>query len=68
MAGSEKMSGACYLAAKAAYCAGAGLVRVISTADNRDILLSSLPEILFSTREELAEGMDWADVIVIGPG
>lgn len=68
VAGSEKMSGACYLAAKAAYCAGAGLVRVVSTADNREILLSSLPEILFSTREELAEGVDWADVVIIGPG
>ena len=68
VAGSEKMSGACYLAAKAAYCAGAGLVRVVSTADNRGILLSSLPEILFSTRDELAEGVDWADVVIIGPG
>ncbi len=68
VAGSEKMSGACYLVAKAAYCAGAGLVRVISAADNREILLSSLPEILFSTREELAEGVDWADVVIIGPG
>lgn len=68
IAGSERMSGACYLAAKAAYTAGAGLVRVISTENNRDILLTSLPEILFSTREELAEGIEWADAVVIGPG
>lgn len=68
VAGSEKMSGACYLAAKAAYRVGAGLVRVVSSADNREILLSSLPEMLFSTRDELAEGVDWADVVIIGPG
>lgn len=68
VAGSETMSGACFLAAKAAYTAGAGLVRVISTENNREILLTSLPEILFSSREELAEGLEWADAVVIGPG
>ncbi len=68
VAGSETMSGACYLAAKAAYTAGAGLVKVVSYEGNRDILLSSLPEILFSTREEISEGVEWADAIVIGPG
>ncbi len=68
VAGSETMSGACFLAAKAAYTAGAGLVRVISTENNRTILLSALPEILFSGREEIADGVDWADAIVIGPG
>ncbi len=68
VAGSDTMSGACYLAAKAAYRAGAGLVRVISTENNRDVLLSALPEILFSTRDEIEEGIDWADAVVIGPG
>lgn len=68
VAGCETMSGACFLAAKAAYTAGAGLVRVISTDNNRDVLLSALPEILFSSRKQLAEGMEWADAILIGPG
>lgn len=68
VAGSETMSGACYLAAKAAYRTGAGLVRVISTENNRNVLLTALPEILFSTREEIAEGISWADAVVIGPG
>lgn len=67
-AGSETMSGACYLAAKAAYSMGAGLVRVVSTDNNREILLSSLPEILFSSRDEISEAVDWADTIVAGPG
>lgn len=68
VAGSDTMSGACFLAAKAAYTSGAGLVRVVSTENNREILLSSLPEILFSSRDMLAEGLDWADAVVIGPG
>lgn len=68
VAGSETMSGACFLAAKAAYTTGAGLVRVVSTENNREILLTSLPEILFSTRDALAEGIEWADAVVIGPG
>lgn len=68
VAGSETMSGACYLAARAAYTAGAGLVRVVSTENNREILLTSLPEILFSSREELEEAVEWADAVVIGPG
>lgn len=68
VAGCETMSGACFLSAKAAYTAGAGVVRVVSTENNREILLSSLPEILFSDREELAEGLDWADAVVVGPG
>lgn len=68
VAGCETMSGACYLAAKAAYAMGAGLVKVVSAADNREILLSSLPEILFAVRDEIAEAVDWADAIVVGPG
>lgn len=68
VAGSETMSGACFLAAKAAYTAGAGLVRVVSTENNRDVLLTALPEILFSSRDALAESVEWADAVVIGPG
>lgn len=68
VAGSSDMGGACLLAAKAAYRAGAGLVRVVTVEDNRTFLLGALPEILFSTREELDELLPWADAIVIGPG
>ena len=67
-AGCETMSGACFLAAKAAYRMGAGLVKVVSVPANRDVLLTALPEILFSDRDGLAEGVEWADAIVIGPG
>lgn len=68
VAGSKEMSGACYLAAKAAYRSGAGLVRVVTPEENRQILLSALPEILFSDRDSLLDGIRWADAIVIGPG
>lgn len=68
IAGCETMSGAAYLSAKAAYAAGAGLVRVLSAPCNRDVLLGALPEILFSCPEKLEEAVDWADAIVIGPG
>lgn len=68
VAGCETMSGAAYLSAKAAYRAGAGLVKVVTTENNREILLSALPEILFAARDEISESVDWADAIVIGPG
>ncbi|MBP3702302.1 MAG: NAD(P)H-hydrate dehydratase [Lachnospiraceae bacterium] len=68
IAGSEHMSGACYLAAKAAYTMGVGLVKVLTTENNRNIILQSLPEVLFSTEKTLAAELEWADVIVIGPG
>ena len=74
VAGCETMAGAACLAAKAAYASGAGLVRVLSSECNRDILLEYVPEILFTGRgekmseEQLREIADWADSIVIGPG
>lgn len=68
IAGCDTMCGACYLAAKAAYRAGAGLVHVVSTPSNRDVLLSSLPEILFSKRDEIKQVLLLADAVVIGPG
>lgn len=68
VAGSETMTGAAYLAAKAAYSVGAGLVKVLSPACNREILLSSLPEILFAARDEISDSLDWADAVVVGPG
>jgi NAD(P)H-hydrate epimerase len=68
IAGSESMCGAAYFSAAAAYRAGAGLVRVVSSPVNRDILLEKLPEILFSPYDELEDVIERADAIVIGPG
>lgn len=67
-AGSVNMAGAAVLAAKAAYRAGAGMVKIITPEENRAILQTAVPEALFGTQWELAEGLEWADAVVIGPG
>ncbi|MCM1058164.1 MAG: NAD(P)H-hydrate dehydratase [Firmicutes bacterium] len=67
-AGSPGMAGAAVLAAKAAYRAGAGMVKVMTPAENREILQISVPEALVGTKEELSSCFGWADVIAIGPG
>jgi NAD(P)H-hydrate epimerase len=78
IAGSEGMSGAAYLSAKAAYRTGAGLVKILTSKANRLILQTLLPEALFSAYDEdrleedrqfkLLQELDWATVIVVGPG
>ena len=79
IAGCKGMSGAAYLSAKAAYRTGAGLVKVLTSEANRIILQTSLPEALFSAYDEesldvdelqqkLKEELEWASVIVVGPG
>ena len=75
VAGSYCMSGAAYLAAKAAYRTGAGLVKVLTPEENRVIIQSSLPEALLGVynREYFdeniaAEAVKWADVVAVGPG
>jgi NAD(P)H-hydrate epimerase len=79
IAGKTGMSGAAYLSAKAAYRTGAGLVKVLTSSDNRSILQTLLPEALFSTydqggrdkedwMEEITGSILWASAIVIGPG
>lgn len=68
VAGSMNMAGAAVLAARAAYRAGAGMVKVLSAEENRSIIQQTVPEALFGTWGLLAESMEWADVIAIGPG
>lgn len=68
IAGSETMSGAAFFAAKAAYTMGAGLVKILSTENNRNLLLGQLPEALFVGYNDLEACLEWADVIVMGPG
>ncbi len=79
IAGSKGMSGAAYLSAKAAYRSGAGLVKVLTSKENRIILQTSIPEALFAAYDEdeslednfiqkLKAELSWASVVVIGPG
>ncbi len=80
-AGSKNMAGAAYLAAAAAYRMGAGLVRVLTASENREIIQKKLPEAVLTTYEvtpngtlsddsiaDVKEAIEWATVILIGPG
>ena len=73
IAGSKGMAGAAYLNAYAAYMTGAGLVRIYTSADNREILQTLLPEAIITTyeeynKEELLSLLAWADGVCIGSG
>jgi NAD(P)H-hydrate epimerase len=81
IAGSRNMGGACMLSALSAYRTGAGMVRVYTARDNRDVLLRKLPEVIIDTytddgtgqisneeKQALMEGIKWADVVAVGPG
>ncbi|MFR7401196.1 MAG: NAD(P)H-hydrate dehydratase, partial [Waltera sp.] len=62
------MAGAAILAARAAYRTGAGMVKVITAEENRQILQQGIPEALYGSCRQLSESMEWADVIAVGPG
>lgn len=80
VAGSRGMSGAAYLCALSAYRAGAGLVKILTVEENRQILQSQIPEAVLETYspgkapdtagiDELIERQcGWAAAIVLGPG
>lgn len=81
IAGSEDMHGAAYLSALAAYRTGAGLVKIFTVAENRIPLQQLLPEALFTVYDDspdneiskdlqnkIKQALDWASVVVIGPG
>lgn len=73
IAGSKGMAGAAYLNAHAAYMTGAGLVRIYTSSDNREILQILLPEAIVTTyeeynKEELLSLLTWADSVCIGSG
>ena len=81
VAGSRSMGGACLLSALSAYRTGAGMVRIFTALDNREGLLKKLPEAIVDTYVDdgnsditpdevnaLAMGIEWADVVAVGPG
>lgn len=73
IAGSRDMGGAAYLSAMSAFRMGAGMVRIYTDRANREMLLTMLPEAILTTYEqekfeELSVCMDWADVVIFGPG
>lgn len=75
IAGSRNMAGAALLSGKACLRAGAGMLKIYTDRENRDFLLSNLPEAMLSIYEsddintkQLQNDLEWADVIGIGPG
>lgn len=75
--GSDGMCGAPLFSARAAYLSGAGLVRICSSSRNREILLSGVPEALFTPYDDEDRRIDFAaidavieygDCLVLGPG
>ncbi|MDD2972413.1 MAG: NAD(P)H-hydrate dehydratase [Lachnospiraceae bacterium] len=77
IAGSVNMSGACTLAGLSAYRTGTGLIRIVTPAKNRTILQKKLPEAVLQTyhiplrdaeSEMIADSIQWADTLLIGPG
>lgn len=81
IAGSDKISGAALLCAETCYRSGAGMVKVITSKENKEAVQTSLPEALsdfysltdgIRCYEELDlildEAFEWATSLVIGPG
>lgn len=74
IAGSAKMAGAACFAAMAAYRMGCGCVKIFTAEDNRNLILTKVPEAIVITygksldKKVLCEEMKWADAIVLGPG
>ncbi len=81
VAGNEEIAGAAVLSALAALRTGCGMVRVLTSENNRAVLQASVPEAFVSCyngtesgeSEESLEALvkktiEWCDVIAIGPG
>ena len=73
--GSRGMCGAPFLAAKAAYRIGAGLVRILTPQENRQILQTLLPEALLTgfdpsspDADAISAAAEGVSVVLIGPG
>ncbi|MBR2191648.1 MAG: NAD(P)H-hydrate dehydratase, partial [Eubacterium sp.] len=75
IAGNEEMSGAAAMSGMAAYRVGAGLVRLFTAQENKEVIGKLLPEAVVNTYDSeefdvksLEASIAWADVIAIGPG
>lgn len=68
--GDHGTAGAIRMTGEAALRAGAGLVRVLTRSENIAPLLTARPELMVQelTPKALNESLEWADVVVIGPG
>ncbi len=70
-AGSIDAPGAALLAGEAALRSGAGMLQLVSPVENRELVLTKLPEAMYRTFDEDTEWarlLDWCDAVVLGPG
>lgn len=70
VAGKPGMGGAPVMCAYSALRTGAGLVRVVSAAGNREVVHTAVPEAVFTDRlsDEVGPSLEEADSVVVGPG
>lgn len=82
IAGSDTICGAALLACRSAFKMGAGMVKLITSKMNREVIQNAVPEVMVSVYDmepwqeepddtfltEFREALAWADCILIGPG
>lgn len=74
VAGSKGMAGAAILCARSIFKSGAGMVKILTSEDNRSIIQSTLPEAMLVTygetpdEKQILDATAWADCIVAGCG
>jgi len=73
--GAPGMTGAALHAARSALAAGAGLVKLVAGQETLEAARASLPDVLTvesqlgpDVEAAVAEALEWADALVIGPG
>lgn len=68
--GDHGTTGAIRLCGEAAMRTGAGLVRVLTCRENIAPVITARPELMVDelTAQTLAQGLEWADIVVAGPG
>ncbi len=69
VAGATGMAGASVLSGRAAYRAGAGIVRIAGDPANREIVQRAVPGAVWvSWDDDAAEHVEWAHALAAGPG
>ena len=73
IAGCESMPGASILNARSVLCCGAGMVKVLSESANRELLMQTVPEAMFTPMDTIDEvllqkELEWADTVLLGSG
>ena len=68
--GDRGTAGAIRMTGEAALRSGAGLVRILTRIENIAPIITARPELMVHelTPQTLEESLEWADVVVIGPG